>query len=76
MHPSIAELIRSTLYPSLIDAENVKEYLQVPGMAKRLFWFDHDTLENKQQYQDSLDTSQSNDFEVEMVSALVIYLLS
>ncbi|TDZ35092.1 NFX1-type zinc finger-containing protein 1 [Colletotrichum spinosum] len=76
MHPSIAELIRSTLYPSLVDFESVEEYPDVPGLAKRLFWLHHETPESgRTSDKDSIDTSYSNDFEVEMVSALVSHLL-
>lgn len=41
MHPSIAQLVRETLYPSLEDAQSVLEYPEIDGMRKRLFWLDH-----------------------------------
>ncbi|KAH6677816.1 hypothetical protein F5X68DRAFT_245533 [Plectosphaerella plurivora] len=75
MHPSIADLVRSTLYESLIDADNVREYPPVTGMAKRLFWLHHQQLETNHEKQDAADTSHSNEFEVGMVSALVSHLL-
>ena len=75
MHPNIAELIRSTLYPNLVDAENVTGYPQVPGMARRLFWMDHAQPEVGHEQGDAADTSRSNDFEVDMVSELVSHLL-
>lgn len=74
MHPSIAELVRSTLYPSLKDAEPVKEYPGVVGMRRRLFWLHHDQLESAGENNDSLSTSRSNSFEVEMTAALVSHL--
>ncbi|KAH7139766.1 hypothetical protein B0J13DRAFT_638737 [Dactylonectria estremocensis] len=74
MHPSIAELIRSTLYPSLKDAESIMNYPEVVGMKKRLFWFHHDRLEAKAESNDALGTSHSNDFEIEMTTALVSHL--
>lgn len=75
MHPKIAELVRSTLYPNLLDADNVQEYPSVPGMAKRLFWMDHEKLENGYDKHDTTDTSRSNDFEVDLVCELVSHLL-
>lgn len=74
MHPSIAELVRSTLYPALKDAETVTNYPGVVGMKKRLFWFHHERLEGKAQSNDALSTSHTNDFEVEMTAALVSHL--
>lgn len=75
MHPSIAEMVRSTLYPTLQDAENVKEYPEVVGMERRLFWLNHEHLEAGASEEDPNSTSHSNDFEVEMASALVSHLV-
>ncbi|KAF5604069.1 hypothetical protein FPCIR_1003 [Fusarium pseudocircinatum] len=74
MHPSIAELVRSTLYPSLNDAEAVAEYPQIVGMKRRLFWLHHDQPENTDENNSSLSTSRSNSFEVDMTAALVSHL--
>ncbi|KIL84056.1 hypothetical protein FAVG1_12753 [Fusarium avenaceum] len=74
MHPSIAGLIRSTLYPSLNDAKVVEDYPQVVGMKRRLFWFHHDRPENSVENSSSLNTSRSNNFEVDMTTALVSHL--
>nr|CEG05411.1 unnamed protein product [Fusarium clavum] len=74
MHPSIAELVRTTLYPSLNDSEAVAEYPQVVGMKRRLFWFQHDQPENADENNSSLSTSRSNSFEVDMTAALVSHL--
>ncbi|KAF4955348.1 hypothetical protein FSARC_11882 [Fusarium sarcochroum] len=74
MHPSIAELVRTTLYPSLNDAKAVEDYPQVVGMRRRLFWFHHDHPENAGENNDSLSTSRSNGFEVDMTVALVSHL--
>ncbi|EYB30954.1 hypothetical protein FG05_02288 [Fusarium graminearum] len=74
MHPSIAELVRSTLYPSLKDSENVEEYPQVVGMRRRLFWFDHDHPETANDNNESTSTSKSNNFEVDMTASLVSHL--
>ncbi|KAG8630565.1 hypothetical protein KVT40_002184 [Elsinoe batatas] len=73
MHPAIAELVRSTLYPSLIDEPPA--YAPVQGMQKRLFWFDHDNHEDSNHGPGGTHASHSNDFEVEMVTALVSHLI-
>lgn len=75
MHPSISNLIRSTLYSSLRDAENVKCYPEVVGMRKRLFWFDHNEPESGSDPNHPTSTSRTNNFEVEMVCALVSHLV-
>lgn len=75
MHPSISELIRSTLYPSLQDGENVKNYPKVVGMKDRLFWLHHEHLEAGAASHDPLNTSHSNDFEVEMTVSLISHLV-
>lgn len=73
MHPSISNLIRSTLYPNLGDAPNVKSYPPVAGMAKRLFWLDHRNKEDDSR-NNPQSVSQSNKWEVSMVAALVAHL--
>ncbi|KAI1771545.1 P-loop containing nucleoside triphosphate hydrolase protein [Hypoxylon cercidicola] len=75
MHPSISNLIRDTLYNSLQDAENVKGYPEVIGMRKRLFWFEHERPESGSDPNNPISTSRTNDFEVEMVCALVSHLV-
>ncbi|OCL03127.1 P-loop containing nucleoside triphosphate hydrolase protein, partial [Glonium stellatum] len=75
MHPSISQLIRSTLYPNLKDSPHVEEYPKVVGIKKRLFWFDHTNLEVGHEAQDAHSTSHSNDWEVEMAAALVSHLI-
>ncbi|KAL7892543.1 hypothetical protein HDV63DRAFT_414622 [Trichoderma sp. SZMC 28014] len=75
MHPSISELIRSTLYPSLRDGENVKSYPAIVGMKERLFWLHHDQLEAGAASHDPLNTSHSNDFEVEMTVSLLSHIV-
>ena len=73
MHPSIAKLVRDTQYPSLQDHHSVLDYPDVYGMARRLFWLDHQHLEA---HRDStLSTSHSNDFEIDMAAALVSHLI-
>ncbi|UKZ79236.1 hypothetical protein TrVFT333_006986 [Trichoderma virens FT-333] len=75
MHPYISELVRSTLYPSLQDAENVTKYPKVAGMKERLFWLHHDRLEDGAASHEPLNTSHSNEFEVEMTVSLISHLV-
>lgn len=74
MHPSIARLIRQTLYPSLQDAENVSSHPEVAGMRKRLFWLNHMNYEDHATAE-LHSTSHSNTYEVSMVTALVSHLV-
>ncbi|OJI80060.1 hypothetical protein ASPTUDRAFT_178230 [Aspergillus tubingensis CBS 134.48] len=75
MHPSIAQLVRDTLYPRLEDSPSVLEYPEVCGMRQRLFWFDHQHLEADNSSTDAVNTSHWNAFEVEMTTALVAHLI-
>ena len=75
MDPSISALIRHTVYPNLKDHPSVMNYPQVTGFRKRLFWLDHQMPEVKSDPTKTLDSSHSNDYEVEMVEALVMHLV-
>ncbi|KAI0973338.1 hypothetical protein F4678DRAFT_24984 [Xylaria arbuscula] len=75
MHPSISDLIRQTLYPSLVDGGDVGKYPEVLGMKKRLFWLHHTVPEDRAQQQDPTSNSHTNSFEVEMTVALVQHLV-
>lgn len=75
MHPSIAEMVRSTLYPSLKDGENVQKYPEIIGMQCRLFWMHHQHLEASAANDDPHNTSHSNEFEIEMATSLVSHLV-
>lgn len=46
MHPSISDLARSYLYPTLQDASNESDYPEVSGMRRRLFWMNHEHQED------------------------------
>ena len=73
MFPSIAELIRSTLYPRLKDHGPVSEYPEVAGMRKRLYWLNHENRENSDS--EAMNSfSKTNIWEVEMTAALVTHL--
>ena len=72
MHPSIANLVRNTLYPRLQDHPTLSEYPEVVGRRRRLYWLNH----NKQE--DPIDfhsTSHTNDWEIEMTSALLSHIV-
>ncbi|KAI1469405.1 P-loop containing nucleoside triphosphate hydrolase protein [Daldinia caldariorum] len=75
MHPSISSLIKNTIYDTLKDAEKVNDYPEVVGMGKRLFWFDHEKPEARSDPNFPTSTSRTNDFEIEMVSALASHLV-
>ncbi|KAI4260738.1 MAG: hypothetical protein LQ352_000130 [Teloschistes flavicans] len=75
MYPSIAELIRSTLYPKLQDHPSVSTYPEVDGMRKRLFWLDHDEKEDASPSNAAQSFSKTNAWEVEMTAALVSHLV-
>jgi hypothetical protein len=74
MHPSISTLIRSTLYPELQDSPQVANYPEVSGMRRRLFWLDHEQPEDVEKDR-SDSTSHTNQYEVDMVFALVRHLV-
>lgn len=75
MHPPIAELIRSTLYPKLQDHPSVSTYPEVDGMRKRLFWLDHSNKEDASSSNLAQSFSKTNTWEVEMTTALVSHLV-
>lgn len=41
MRPEFANLIRPTIYKDLLDDDSVKQYPNVKGMAKNLYFIDH-----------------------------------
>ena len=75
MHPSIAELIRSTLYPRLRDHSSVAAHPEIDGMRKRLFWLDHNENEDVSPSSPAQSVSKTNTWEVEMTTALVSHLV-
>ncbi|XHG08721.1 hypothetical protein AWENTII_011814 [Aspergillus wentii] len=75
MHPSIAQLVRDTLYPQLSDDPSVSEYPAVVGMRKRLFWLDHRIPEGDSSNNDATTTSHWNQYEIDMTTALVNHLV-
>lgn len=74
MHPTIANLVRSTIYPNLRDAENVKEYPELAGFKRRLFWFHHEVPENSSGRSSANQFSYTNRHEISIVKDLLGYL--
>lgn len=44
MRPEISEMLR-LLYPDLTDDASVKQYPNIKGVEKNVYFFDHDKLE-------------------------------
>ncbi|KAG1731512.1 uncharacterized protein EDB91DRAFT_1154350 [Suillus paluster] len=72
MRPAISSLIRNTLYPGLEDHELVRQYPSVRGIAKNVFFVNHNHRENEGA-EDS--AGKYNLYEVAMIRELVLYLL-
>ena len=75
MHPSISHLLRKTLYPHLLDHRSTYERADVPGLADRVFWLSHHESEGTNVKSDH-PTSYTNQYELDMISGLVEYLVS
>lgn len=74
MHPSIANLIRNTLYPGLVDYPSTSALPEVTGLARRLFWMDHRQPEAGADKLELIQTSHANEFEADMAVQLVRHL--
>lgn len=73
MRPEISQLIRS-VYPKLEDHESVTTLPNVVGMWNNLFWLDHRCDEDSRD-DGSRVKSHSNQWEVDMATALVRHLI-
>jgi hypothetical protein len=73
MRPEISQLIRS-VYPKLNDHESVRTLPNVVGMRNNLFWLDHRYDEDSRD-DGSRVKSHSNQWEVDMATALVRHLV-
>ncbi|KAF8639511.1 hypothetical protein AX17_001416 [Amanita inopinata Kibby_2008] len=73
MRPSIAQLVRNALYPGLEDHQLVKEYPDVRGFARNVFFLTHEHRENDGNEEDP--GSKYNTYEVNMIRDVVLYLL-
>jgi superfamily I DNA and/or RNA helicase len=74
MRPEISTLIRTTIYPRLIDHEMTKNLPDVVGMRKNVFWLDHENMEEVPDT-DRHQKSRSNDWEVDMTHSLVRHIV-
>ena len=75
MDPSISDLIRQTLYPSLKDHDSVLDYPAVTGVRKRLYWLDHRVPETGYDPTQMLQKSHSNTYEIDLIQALAIHFV-
>jgi hypothetical protein len=75
MHPDIAEFVRQTLYPDLKDETSTRQHPPVADLATRSYWLDHEVPENTPDPDSPHSKSFSNDYEVEMATALVQHLV-
>lgn len=73
MHPSIASLVRGTLYPRLCDELQTHSYDEVLGFKHRLFWLDHRKNEDPDDPEDPM-RSKTNAWEADMVISIVKHL--
>ncbi|PYH99758.1 P-loop containing nucleoside triphosphate hydrolase protein [Aspergillus ellipticus CBS 707.79] len=73
MHPSISDLVRSTLYSNLKDHPTTASYPGISGMRQRLFWLDHQNEEDPGDPAEPMQ-SKTNAWEVRMVTELVRHL--
>ncbi|RAL12889.1 uncharacterized protein BO97DRAFT_389313 [Aspergillus homomorphus CBS 101889] len=74
MHPSVADLVRESLYPDLQDHPSTTIYPPIPGFKRRLFWLDHRNVEDDGDSSDPMH-SKTNSWEVQMVTSVVRHLL-
>ena len=72
MRPEISKLLYPHIYDCLDDSDSVKEYPDISGVGKNLFFISHEALED---HRGPEDLSHSNQFEVDFVVALCRYLL-
>ena len=72
MRPEIARIVGNHIYEELYDSESVKEYEQIKGVEKNLFFIDHRHEENSHV---AGGHSRSNTFEAQFVASLTQYFL-
>jgi len=74
MRLEISRLVRHTLYPELVDYLDIKYLPNIPGMRQNVFWYYYTHPEASAQ-RDTEGKSRSNDFEVQMTSALMHHII-
>ena len=72
MRPAISSLIRETLYPNLLDHQNVREYPDLLGFSNNLWFVDHDNVEQTDRMGIS---SFTNEYEIQYIVGLIRYLI-
>ncbi|CAG8650222.1 4167_t:CDS:2, partial [Paraglomus brasilianum] len=75
MRSEIADLVRETLYPNLIDHACTAAYPRVRGTTHNLFLFDHKNPEDAAGSNQFAVQSHSSSFEVKMVVEMVKYFV-
>lgn len=75
MHPEIADISRAGTYPYLIDHETTKTHPPITGMIDRLYWLNHEHLEENPDKSSPYSKSHCNRFEVDFCAAFVQYLI-
>lgn len=75
MRPEVSTLIRETIYPKLIDHASTIGLPDVAGMRKNVYWLKHDQLEDQKESSVHHNKSKSNEWETEMVCALVRHII-
>ncbi|KAF3035032.1 hypothetical protein E8E12_006473 [Didymella heteroderae] len=75
MRPDVSTLIRETIYPKLIDHPSTVNLPDVVGMRKNVYWLNHDRLEDQKESLVHHNKSRSNEWEIDMVHALVRHII-
>ena len=73
MRPEISKLVCPSIYPKLLDADDVMAYDHVRGVSKDVFFIDHTQPEEPNDYTDT--KSHVNKHEAEYIVELCHYLL-
>ncbi|KAF2632130.1 P-loop containing nucleoside triphosphate hydrolase protein [Macroventuria anomochaeta] len=75
MRPDVSTLIRETIYPKLIDHSSTITLPNVVGMRMNVYWLDHGHLEDEKDSVVYHSKSRSNEWEIDMVHALVRHII-
>ena len=74
-HPEVADLLRAGCYPFLVDHPKTMAYPTIPGIQQRMFWLDHNLIEDHPEPGSSLAKSHSNKYEARFIAEAVKYLV-
>lgn len=75
MRPDVSTLVRETIYSDLIDHASTINLPDVVGMRKNVYWLNHNHLEDQKESVVHHNKSKSNEWETEMVRALVRHII-